>query len=369
MKGMTWNHPRGLDPLLAASRKWKERTGEEIEWDQRSLQDFECYPVKDLARDYDLIVIDHPHVGLVAKTGCLIALDEIIPDEVMVGIARGSVGGSFDSYEWAGHQWALPIDAAAQVQAWVPSRINAPIQRWEDLLPLAKDGIVSIPLRPPHSLMSLFSLCGLLGMRLPTVEDKLFPQEAGEAFNILAALVAEIDPMAFEMDPIALLEHMSASGSRVALAPLIYGYVSYSLGDFRDERVLFHDLPAMCHGPCGSALGGTGIAVSAFGTNPPSAARFAAWVAGGEVQRDIVASHGGQPGHSDAWIAGAVNNPAGDFYRNTRRTLDLSWMRPRHDGYMTFQNEAAELINHALRTKLTSSTVIFELNRLYGASR
>src|SRR3546814_20409236 len=90
--------------------------------DRRSLQDFEGFPVEELARRYDLIVIDHPHVGQVADAGCLAPLDTPCEAEALAGIAAGSVGGSYESYNWAGHQWALPIDAAAPVQAWVTSR-------------------------------------------------------------------------------------------------------------------------------------------------------------------------------------------------------------------------------------------------------
>ncbi|TIU26397.1 MAG: carbohydrate ABC transporter substrate-binding protein, partial [Mesorhizobium sp.] len=63
LKGMTWNHPRGYDPMVACSRLWQEKTGVSIEWEKRSLQDFESFSVEELARAYDLIVIDHPHVG------------------------------------------------------------------------------------------------------------------------------------------------------------------------------------------------------------------------------------------------------------------------------------------------------------------
>src|SRR3546814_14565793 len=71
MRGMTLDHARGDDPLVAASRAWAEAGGEAIAWDRRSLQDFESFPVEELARRYDLIVIDHPHVGQVADAGCL----------------------------------------------------------------------------------------------------------------------------------------------------------------------------------------------------------------------------------------------------------------------------------------------------------
>src|SRR3546814_476802 len=185
MRGMTWDHARGYDPLVAASRAWAEAGGEAIAWDRRSLQDFESFPVEELARRYDLIVIDHPHVGQVADAGCLAPLDTLCEAEALAGIAAGSVGGSYESYNWAGHQWALPIDAAAQVQAWVPSRIAGPPADWNAVSALARDGRLALALRPPHSLMSLFTISGLLGVTLPVEEDALFPYAARAAYERL----------------------------------------------------------------------------------------------------------------------------------------------------------------------------------------
>jgi multiple sugar transport system substrate-binding protein len=366
---MTWNHPRGVDPLQAAASEWRTLTGQTIAWDQRSLQDFESYPVEELARGYDLIVIDHPHVGQIAETGCLVALDTAIDSDMRRAIAAGSVGGSYESYNWAGHQWAFPIDAAAQVQAWVPSRIAAPVVDWRALAELVADGRASLPLRPPHSLMSLFTLCGLTGVTLVVTADDLFPAEAAHAFGLLAEIAAGIGPVAYRMDPIAMFEAMAEPGARLAVAPLIYGYVNYSADGFRPELIRFADIPVLDRGPTGSALGGTGIAVSAYGSDPQNAARFAAWVASGRLQRDLVATHGGQPAHADAWGADAVNVATHDFYRATRATLDRAWLRPRYDGYMAFQHTASERINDALRGGETAATAIAALNRLYRESR
>lgn len=369
MRGMTWDHSRGHDPLAAAAAAWEARTGQAIAWDRRSLQDFESYPVEALARRYDLIVIDHPHVGQVAASGCLLALDEAVDAATLAEIAAGSIGGSYESYTLAGHQWALPVDAAAQVQAWVPSRIAAPVTHWYQLADLVGEGRASLPLRPPHSLMSLFTLCGLTGLTLDGAGDALFPAKAALAYDLLALLARDVDPAAFEMDPIATLEAMAAPDSRLAVAPLIYGYVSYAVAGFRPELVRFADIPELGHGPRGSALGGTGIAVSAYAEDPAGAATFAAWVSAGTVQRDIVATHGGQPGHADAWDADSVNAATHDFYRATRATLDRAWTRPRHDGYMAFQHAASAHINQALHAGQEGPQVIAALNQLYGASR
>jgi len=366
---MTWNHSRGYDPLVAASAAWKARTGQAISWDQRSLQDFESYPVEDLARSYDLIVIDHPHVGQVADSGCLLALDTAIDAPTLAEIAAGSIGGSYESYNWNGHQWALPVDAATQVQAWVPSRIAAPITDWDELAALVADGRASLPLRAPHSLMSLFTLCGIAGVPLALEGGDLFPAEAMRAYDLLATLAGRVDPAAYEMDPIAMFELMAQPGARLAVAPLIYGYVSYAIAGFRPELIRFADIPALDHGPSGSTLGGTGMAVSAYAEDPASAAAFAAWVSGGAVQRDIVAPNGGQPGHADAWEADSVNAATHDFYRATRATLDRAWIRPRHHGYMPFQHAASERINEALRAGEPADKAIAALNQLYRDSQ
>jgi multiple sugar transport system substrate-binding protein len=217
--------------------------------------------------------------------------------------------------------------------------------------------------------MSLFTLCGLAGVRLDVTADDLFPADAARAFGLLAEIAAAVDPVAYQMDPIAMFEAMAEPGATLAVSPLIYGYVNYSIDGFRPELIRFADIPVLDHGPTGSALGGTGIAVSSYGSDPLNAARFAAWVANGRLQRGLVAAHGGQPAHADAWDADAVNLATRDFYRATRATLDRAWLRPRYDGYMAFQHAASERINDALRGGEAAATVIAALNRLYRESR
>src|SRR4029453_6208849 len=85
----------------------------------------ESFPVEELARTYDLIVIDHPHVGQITGEGCLAPLDGGGREAERAALAAGSVGKSYPSYAWLGRQWAFPIDAATQVQAWRPDLLPA----------------------------------------------------------------------------------------------------------------------------------------------------------------------------------------------------------------------------------------------------
>jgi multiple sugar transport system substrate-binding protein len=81
--------------MVACSALWREAAGVAIARDKRSLQDFESFPVEELARAYDLIVVDHPHVGQITAEGCLEPLD--IPERAaeLAALAAGSVGRSF----------------------------------------------------------------------------------------------------------------------------------------------------------------------------------------------------------------------------------------------------------------------------------
>lgn len=366
LKGMTWDHPRGYAPLDACSALWREQVGVDITWDRRSLQDFESFPVDELARRYDLIVIDHPHVGQITREGCLRPFD---PNRVRE-IAEGSVGASFASYHWQGQQWALPIDAASQVLAWRPDRLETAPRNWEQVFELARVGRVALPMRAPHSLMCLYTLCAQRGAPGRVEGPELFdPAIAVEVCDHLRTLMQWVDPACYEMDPIAVFEAMGRPDAKIDCAPLIYSYVNYAYEGFRPTTLLFADIPHwQGQGPRGSALGGTGIAVSAQSAHPDEAFAFAHWVAGAEAQRGPFAAAGGQPGHAAAWNDATVNAASNDFYRATHATLDRAWVRPRHDGYMPFQHAASERFSSGLRSGEPASGLIAELNRMFRQS-
>jgi multiple sugar transport system substrate-binding protein len=364
--GMTWNHPRGYDPMVATSEAWAAKTGVTITWEKRSLQDFEMFPVEELARRYDLIVIDHPHVGEVTAKGCLAPLDSPARHAELAALAAASVGGSFASYTYAGRQWAFPIDAAAQVMAYRPD-LAGPPGSWDDVIALAQQGKVVFPLLAPHSLMSFFTLCANLGKPCNTGRGQLADAATGlKAMEMLAAVAVHLDAADFFMDPIKASELLAGASPRAVVMPLGYGYVSYAMDGFRPNRLQFADIPLP--GARGSALGGTGIAVSAYSRHSAEAMDYAYWVASAEVQAGLYATSGGQPGHAAAWEADAVNAATHSFYRATRTTLERSYVRPRHHGYMTFQDKAAQRLTAGLQYREAPSTILADIERLYAES-
>jgi multiple sugar transport system substrate-binding protein len=241
------------------------------------------------------------------------------------------------------------------------------------MLALARAGRVGLPLRTPHQLMCLYTLTAHLAA--PPAGDPADPTElfdprcATEAYERLRELIGHVDPEHAALDPIAVFERMAAADSTIDCVPLIYGYVNYAWPGFRATRLAFADMPTIGgRAPKGSALGGTGIAVSARSTQRGEAVAFALWLASAEVQRGPYAEAGGQPGHAAAWQDDAVNRAAGDFYRATRATLQGAWVRPRHDGYMAFQHAASERLGEGLRHGEAATTVIADLNRLHRGS-
>lgn len=353
LRGMTWNHPRGIDPLVACCAALQV----DVTWDGRSLEDFEAFPLDELAAKYDLMVIDHPHVGMAAKGGCLLPFDESLAQSL-----RGTtVGRSHESYHWQGRQWALAIDAAAQVSAR-RGAIDWPAT-WAEVVALANAGRVLWPLAPVHALMSFLTRCAGRGIDVPGgtrfIDD---PAAAMRVLDELVELASLVPGECFAMNPIAVFERMKSSGD-ATYVPLIYGYVSYA----RSGAIEFADI---VDGARGSTLGGTGIAVSALSRLAAKAQGVAIQLAVGDMQRTTYALSGGQPAHRLAWTDDAVNQDARGFYRNTIRTLDQSYLRPRFDGYIGFQQRAGEVVARCLRRELNPRATVEQLNHLYAeASR
>jgi len=63
-----------------------------------------------------------------------------------------------------------------------------------------------------------------------------------------------------------------------------------------------------------------------------------------------------------------VNARTHDFYRGTRATLEEAFVRPRHDGYMPFQEEASQRINLALKAGEDGVQLIDDLNAMFEKS-
>ena len=78
---------------------------------------------------------------------------------------------------------------------------------------------------------------------------------------------------------------------------------------------------------------------------------------------------GGQPGHRAAWLDEECNRTTLDFYKDTLKTLDNAYLRPRYSGYLTLQDNAGPIIRDYVRSGGDASTTLKKLNALYISSR
>ena len=358
-RGLTWDHPRGFNALAAA-----EALGGPVQWEVQPLEGFESAPIAELCAEYDLVVLDHPHLGEALAQGCLTPLDEVFTSRELEAIADAAIGPACSSYRMAGQQWALPLDAATQVAARRPDLLETCPATWEAVEILSQQGGVALSLAGPHAFLSFLSVCAALDPALD-MADGGWPADgvAETAIDILRPLAARTPDHSKTLNPIGLLEHMTRADD-IRYIPLIYGYVNYT----RAARpVSFHDAPRAGARP-GSILGGTGIAISRRAKVDDALRRHLLWLLSEEVQRGFIPDHDGQPGLRVAWADESVNAAWGNFYRNTARTLEAAAIRPRHDGYIALQTRGSAALRAAFDTPTPAPAVARDLRAMFEAS-
>lgn len=352
LRGITWRHSRGFTPLAAASQLYNDIHPEtSIAWDIRSLWSFGEEPLDRFAKKYDLVVWDYPFAGAVAASGCFVPLDELCAADEIRRFENAFVGPAYGGFSSAGRQWALPIDAACQVAAArtdiLEARGFSVPQAWDEIVELARDGLVAMPLRPMGIWASFLSLCGQAGDVPFTRPDIPFDREIGAtALARLAQLVPLLDPRCFELFPTALFSEMTNEDA-VAYVPLAYGYSAYSNPNYARRPLTF--LSPVADGPVfrGATYGGAGISVSSQSANKVEAAGFMAWLVSDQVQCGVVKHCFGQPSARAAWAKSETLN--GDFYVNTLATIEHAFSRPTVPAFHHFQSESGALLCDAFR--------------------
>lgn len=379
--GLTWDHPRGRNALEAASGDLGD--GDTLRWEVQSLEGFESAPIDELARRFDLLVLDHPHLGDALEGDSIRPLDELFDDAQLQVWSAAAVGPSMASYRVDGRLWALPLDAATQVSVRRRDLVLEAPATWDDALALAERGLVATSLAGPHAFLSLCSIAVSLGddpgRDAGLGGDAGLGQDAGvgggagffdrsiglRALELLTRLSAGAPAGAEQLNPIGLLDRMRDRGD-IGYIPLVYGYVNYS-----SPTVAFGPAPAS-EGRIGSTIGGTGIAVTRRSSPSPALLAHLRHLLADETQRGFIPQRDGQPGLRAAWTDAAVDAAAHGFYSSTLSTIEVAWVRPRVAGYIPFQSAASVLVRDAVAGRRASAEVLDEIDerfaQLAGAS-
>lgn len=381
LRGITWEHPRGIDSLRAVTREFERVTaGVTVGWDTRPLHSFEDTPLGELAREYDIIAMDHPFVGDAVSEGVLVPLDGLLSPEVLDARARDTVGWSHRSYNWQGHQWALAYDAACMVSAFREDLIEGDLpSSWSEVFAFAErvgqDGLL-MAANPTHLWGTVLSLCEALSPQ-DSRDDAGRPQwwrggapdegTFAQAYEMTRRLLELCAPESFVTDPIDALRRLS-EGEAVGV-PLVFQYVSYARTPQQAHPVSFRPAPSWHGKVTGTLTGGVGLAISALRGDSALAADFIAFATEDSMQREVVVGAGGQPARLSAWRDEAVNACTNDFFSATLPTMDRSFLRPRTPGYPQFQVRAASTVHRAMRDGVPGQIVAAAVAALWGDRR
>jgi multiple sugar transport system substrate-binding protein len=378
LRGITWDHERGRDPLLATAARFEDETGIRVRWEVRSLQGFADASIPQLAETYDLLVLDHPHIGEIVPTGTVLALDEVIDAAFIDDQAQNSVGPSHASYEWNDHLWALAIDAAGHVSAYRPDLLEqlgvAPPEAWDEVWALdelarGSGKRISLPNKAVDTVATLLTLCANSGTDPYQDEERLAPREVAlQQLAILQRLTKASPTQALGWNPILLLEHM-AEADDVVYCPILFGYSNYSRPGFRRNLVRFRPIPSAGLGPRGGVIGGAGLGISARCANVEAARDYAMYVASPEIQRSLYVESGGQPGHRTAWVDSGANELSCSYFEDTLPGLEAGYLRPRYNGALLVQNKGRDYVWEFLRTGGEPNEVLDTIDELYRRSR
>ena len=353
-RGLTWDHPRGYAALERAAAE----NGGIIAWERQPLEGFESAPIEEVCAGYDLVVLDHPHLGDALAADCLTPLDALLSRDVLDDIRRRTLGPCFESYEMDGHVWALPLDAAAQVSAGRPDLMSGEMPRTFaelDRLAGSEPGFV-LSLAGPHAFLTILSLCASLDDSFGSPEETYFQPQHDHGIEFFLALARHSHPLGLSFNPIALLEAMTRGD--VSYCPLVFGYVTFA-SQSRKFPLAFVDSPCVQEGqPPRSVLGGTGMAVTRTCQFAPDLLGHLTLLLSTQMQTGLIPETSGQPSAESAWLSTEINAQAGAFYRQTINTLRNAFVRPRYPGFVPAQAEASEWLRESVTSPGSSPAEI-----------
>ena len=372
LRGTTWGHPRGYAPILVTAEAHARRSGVPVAFDVRSLQQFADQPLTELTGRYDILVFDHPFIGEAAERGLLEPLEELVPAALLAELAANSVGPSWESYQWAGSTYALPIDTAFHVSAHRRELTGqAPPQDWADAAEFASacarsgGARVALPLRAIDVWCLFVTLCATAGEGLLCGTAGVVEHGTGlRALATLRQLTPHLHPGSWQWDPIQLLDAMSST-DEIAWCPALFGYVNYATTGFRPRLVRFAEAPGWNGRLSRPVIGGAGIAISARSTMKRAAGEYLQYVASRPVQCGAYPAAGGQPGHRAAWQDEHVNACSHGFYEDTLASGDRAFLRPRLPGFIPFQTSAAGLLRAVLAGGLSAEAALTAIDAEY----
>lgn len=370
LKAITWNHSRGYLPVVATAQRYMEKNQNiEIIWDKRSLKDFGNAPIDTLAEKYDLIVLDHPSIGFAYEKNILLPLQDKLGDEFIKNQKENSVGKSFESYTYNEQQLALAIDAAAPIAFYNESKMNKndiPLPKsWQEIIEYAKNGYLICAGNATSILMQLYMLCNTKTKYMFTDKYICETETMKESLHEIKTLFQYLPKDVFNKNPIGICEWVVDENKKEMYCPFDFGYSNYSRGGYAKNIIKSTNVVNYNGKMLKTVLGGAGIAISSKCKNIDKAIDYLKYSTSETIQKTIYFDNGGQSGHRQAWLDAHVNQNSNNFFIDSLATLDNAYLRPRHNGYIEFQEKAEIMVQECIIKDTDISNLIEELNKLY----
>ena len=233
LKGMTWSHPRGYDPMVACSAIWKREDRRRDRMGQALAAGFRILPGRGTGAR--LRPDRHRPSACRPDHRAKAALRRSTSpgrEAERAALAAASVGKSYPSYNWQGRQWAFPIDAATQVQAWRPDLLAG---RAGELGRSARSGAAG----QGAAAAAAAAFADDVSSRLPAISARPCATTAGRSDRPRGGQRGVRDDARdrragrsrlFRHGPDRRVWRRWRQPARpIACAPLIYGYVSYAI--------------------------------------------------------------------------------------------------------------------------------------------
>lgn len=370
LKGITWDHPRGYDSIVAATKEFHStHQNVRVTWDIRSLKEFGDLPISSLINQYDLLMIDHPFVGEANAQKLLLPMTDILSEDFLAAESDKHMGDCYKSYAFAGLQYALPIDGATQFNASnskIMARHDIP-GNWQDYLDSMNrtrfSSRVIWPLSATDLWCSFLTLAAQIGDRdgVKVFDNHgLNVELAVEAIEFLKQLTEKLPSQNWSLNPIGALELLNSS-DHFGYSPLLFGYNNYSRAN---GHVEFFNATSLDEKKPISLLGGVGIAVSSRTEFKEEIAAYLCYILKEEVILGSYFNAGGQPSLASVWRSKEHNKATSNFFSGTAESMKQAYVRPRMPGFNDFQEKASTIMHHNF-TSTSPRHLIKEGNTLF----
>ena len=184
---------------------------------------------------------------------------------------------------------------------------------------------------------------------------------------MLRAVWQRSDRSVAELDPIGIHE-LLAESKELVCCPLVYSYAYYgAVGEDR-QPLAWSTAPRLRPADrlANSTLGGTGLAVTPRAYRQVLAVtKYVRGLLDVGTQLDVVSTVGGQSATAAVWASDVVDKAWNGHYSATLGTLTTSYIRPRFDGWIAFQDELSERVREFLRGDADPETTVAGLEADY----